>query len=137
MVRLVRNVGGIEGLHIALDAFTEDAERRLFTSQTIHLPEEQNGVVHAGQRMGPHHLPLPDDIDIFRICNVVRDCGLFPDYVTPDYLFAISCTLACQLACPSPPGGHALTRILSMQQIRQELPSRSTLTRATSGARRW
>ena len=40
MVRIVRNVGGIIGLHVALDAFTEAAEQRLFESQQIHASQE-------------------------------------------------------------------------------------------------
>ena len=33
----MRDVGGIPGLHIALDCFSEDVERRCFESEGIHV----------------------------------------------------------------------------------------------------
>ena len=77
MVRIVRNVGGIEGLHIALDAFSENAERRLFESERIHASQEV-----SAERKQPHGAvfgPNRFDHDIFRVCNVVRDSGLLPE----------------------------------------------------------
>jgi hypothetical protein len=35
-MRVERDVCGIQGLHIMFDAFPEDVERGLFTSQEIH-----------------------------------------------------------------------------------------------------
>ena len=91
-MRLVKNVAGVDGLHIALDAFGEAAERRLFESQRIHAPQESHGPNSDadGRRAGRCHRPLPDDVDLFRVCNLVGDCGLFPGYVTPDYVYAIT-----------------------------------------------
>ncbi|EOD11793.1 hypothetical protein EMIHUDRAFT_214086 [Emiliania huxleyi CCMP1516] len=43
-----------------------------------------------GRRAGRCHRPLPDDVDLFRVCNLVGDCGLYPGYVTPDYVYAIT-----------------------------------------------
>ena len=91
-MRLVKNVAGVDGLHIALDAFGEAAERRLFESQRIHAPQESHGPNSDadGRRAGRCHRPLPDDVDLFRVCNLVGDCGLYPGYVTPDYVYAIT-----------------------------------------------
>lgn len=100
MVRIIRDVGGIRGLHIALDAFSEEAERRLFVSSSVHLPPEVNmqyrnsnagGPTRNGTHTHPHDW---HDAEIFRVCNVVRDSGLVPDYLPPDYVCA-SRALCC------------------------------------------
>jgi hypothetical protein len=88
MVRIVRNVGGIQGLDIALDCFSEAVERRLFESERIHAPQDQSA--QNPKRHGIIKGPDRFDHDIFRACNVVRDSGLLPGYVPPDYCFALT-----------------------------------------------
>lgn len=86
-VAILRDVGGVSGLHVALDVFTEDTERRLFKSSEIHNAEDA-AHTHA-ERNGRGHTPvLPDDV--YRCCNAVRDSGLFPDLITPDYCLALT-----------------------------------------------
>lgn len=86
MVRIVRNVEGVPGLHIAYDVFSEEAERRIFTSFS-HL---DNSHFQPGRRThgaaGPAS-PLGEywTADYTRLSNAVKDCGLVDGYVPPDY----------------------------------------------------
>lgn len=86
-MRIIRDAGGVRGLHVALDIFSEEAERRLFQSTDLHFMEADAHV--GGNRTGRHHGPLLPD-DCYRCCNAVVDSGLFPDLIMPEYCFAIS-----------------------------------------------
>ena len=84
MVRITRNVGGIEGLHLATDCFTEEVERRIFTS--IDESGYQSGKrTWGGQPTGLIRWPYDWPQDYIKLTNLIRDCGLLPDYVPPDY----------------------------------------------------
>ena len=91
-ITILRNVGGVQGLHAVLDAFDEACEKQLFESE-----------VHGGNqpqlpsRHGTHTNPTfwaSHATEIFQACNVVKE-GLVPDYITPDYLFAITYPAGC------------------------------------------
>eukprot|EP00985_Skeletonema_marinoi_P007192 scaffold3145_cov73-Skeletonema_marinoi.AAC.3 len=83
-LRIIRNVGGIEGLHLATNCFTEEVERRLFTS--IDESGYQSGKrTWGGQPTGLIRWPYDWPEDYNKLVNLVRDCGLLPDYVPPDY----------------------------------------------------
>ena len=85
--KIIRNVAGIKGLHVLLDAFDEAVEERLFASNTLFpsgpdyykKSKRQGGQVHqlGGSRDYPE--------DLVRLANVVRDTRLYEGYVTPDY----------------------------------------------------
>ena len=92
-ITILRNVGGVQGLHAVLDAFDEACEKQLFESE-----------VHGGNqpqlpsRHGTHTNPTfwaSHATEILQVCNVVKDSGLVPDYITPDYLFAITYPAGC------------------------------------------
>jgi len=88
---LIRDAGGVSGLHVLLDAFTEDVERRIFqTGEPLNQPEQVNH--EYGKRLGCHLGPEGFDAvpDLHRVCNAIRDSGLFPGLVEPDYCFAIT-----------------------------------------------
>ena len=83
-LRIIRNVGGIEGLHLATNCFTEEVERRLFTS--IDESGYQSGKrTWGGQPTGLLRWPYDWPADYNKLANLIRDCGLLPDYVPPDY----------------------------------------------------
>lgn len=93
MVRIVRNVGGIQGLHVAIDVFTESTERRLFELNGIHSNNLALASTHhtgRGQRNGECSGPQIWPPDMFKVCNVIGDCGLFPGYITPDYCLSLN-----------------------------------------------
>ena len=80
----IHDACGVSGLHILLKGFTEDVERRLFKHD--HFAPEADAHA-AGVKTGrlrpldPHGESVPD---IHRLCNAVRDSGLFPDLVEPE-----------------------------------------------------
>ena len=92
-LEILRNVGGVLGLHVALDAFTEEAERELFES-AMHLGSEPRDAQRHGSHTNPEEWSY-EAPEILRVCNVVKDSGLVPGYVPPDYLFAISYPAGC------------------------------------------
>ena len=80
MVRIIRDAGGVPRLDLALNAYTETAERRLFKSEELHVNFDPSQGTRLGHPTGPD--PWPPDV--FCVCNLVRDLGLFPGYfVTP------------------------------------------------------
>jgi alkylated DNA repair dioxygenase AlkB len=88
MVKIIRNVGGVPGLDLASDAFSEDIKRQLFSSRVLfaNAPEEASRCterhVHA---TGPHHW----DASVWCVSNLLGD--LFPDkHVPPDYCLALN-----------------------------------------------
>jgi hypothetical protein len=90
MVEISRHVNGIEGLHLATDCFSEEVEKRIFLSGYKEGTNERiiNGETvpwRAGRVSGPSEWPD----DYFKLVNLIRDCGLFPGYVPPDYCFRI------------------------------------------------
>ena len=92
-LEILRNVGGVQGLHVALDSFDEDVERELFQS-AVHGGNDPR----SAQRHGTHTNPsdwAASAPEIIKVCNVVKDSGLVPDYLAPDYLFAITYPAGC------------------------------------------
>src|SRR6056300_1264932 len=84
MVEIHRNVGGIEGLHIATTCFTEEVERRLFLSSSeIYYQEGKRKWGGDPTGLIRWQYDWPDDF--IKITNLVRDSGLVPAYVPPDY----------------------------------------------------
>jgi len=94
------NAGGVPGLHILYEAFSEAIEERLFTNEGLFLPsfssvgwhytyEEQH---QSGKRCHSHTPSLRPfiPIDCYRICSLVRDSGLYPQLITPDYCLGIT-----------------------------------------------
>ena len=96
-MRVIRDVGGVDGLHLVLDAFSEEVERRLFESNNIHHPQAAGAA--NPQRHGKIQCPFTDP-DLFRTCNIVRDSGLCADYITPDCAVAALEHADYSLACP-------------------------------------
>lgn len=84
MVEIHWNVGGIEGLHLATNCFPEEVERRLFLSiSEIYYQEGKRQWGGDPTGLIRWQYDWPDDF--MKITNLVRDSGLVPDYVTPDY----------------------------------------------------
>jgi len=118
--RIERNVAGIPGLHIAYDAFTEEVERRLFHLENaflaISVPSQRFGVPLIDPRS------FPDDLH--RVINVVRDSGLHPEFITPDYCFNLTYVVfhnECEYALP--PFSHMyiytfIHQLTSQQQLK-------------------
>ena len=88
MVRIVHDAGGVRGLIVVLDFFSEAVEKRLFelgNKGIFHAAKRSMaGLNIAGERM-PR---FPDDI--FRLANAVRDCGAFPELITPNHVHYIN-----------------------------------------------
>jgi alkylated DNA repair dioxygenase AlkB len=84
MVQIHNNVGGIDGLHLATDCFTEEVERRIFESidESKYQPGKRTW---GGQPTGLIRWPNDWPDDYTKLSNLVRDCGLLSDYVTPNY----------------------------------------------------
>ncbi|KAL9187624.1 hypothetical protein ACHAXT_006002 [Thalassiosira profunda] len=87
MIEIVRNAGGVEGLHVALNCFTEAEEERIF--RAIGSDHAMMGVGDKQRRWGasgPTHPTFPEE-DFYRLLNVVRDSGLWNNgpLVPPDY----------------------------------------------------
>jgi hypothetical protein len=91
MVEISRHVRGIKGLYLATDCFSEEVEKRIFLSGykdgTNERTLNNGGKVpwRAGHVSGPSEWPD----DYFKLVNLIRDCGLLPGYVPPDYCFRI------------------------------------------------
>lgn len=88
MVKVLHDVGGVPGLDVALDAFSEDVERRLFESSVLFdiSPEEAS---HVDGRNGMPTGPMTWDPDVWKITNLRGD--LFPaKHVPPDYCLGLS-----------------------------------------------
>lgn len=78
-MNIQRNVGGVPGLHIAYDAFSEEIEKRLFENPCFPASGGDSG--KEGITLNP--LYFPDDW--FRLINAVQDCGLYPEMQHPNY----------------------------------------------------
>jgi len=75
---IVHNVGGVPGLHLALDCFSEAVERRLFQSDLLFGSQD----VTAGERQSRATCaPLWDDATIWKTINRIGD--LFPERHVP------------------------------------------------------
>lgn len=80
--RIIRDVGGVPGLHLATEVFSEAAERAFFgvtaAVGTLHPHEtSRHGEFKCGVRSAP--------AAFWALQNLVRDCGLFPTLLDSDY----------------------------------------------------
>ena len=90
--RIITNVGGVQGLHIALNVFTEDVEKRLFHDPTVYASEGliDPDPINVKRRRNVGSLPMNWSRDVFSLSNLVVDSGLWPDYFTPDYCLGLT-----------------------------------------------
>lgn len=91
---ILRDVGGVPGVHVLLNAFTERTERLLFMSpQFFNEKAFKNTEVRAGrQRAGWHrHASHPTfPAEHYKLSNLVIDSGLYPGLVYPDMLLPMT-----------------------------------------------
>jgi len=87
--RIERNVKGVPGFHVVYNCFSEEIEERLFElSNDIAInpkqPNERKGksMTHDPEMFSTTN-SFPDDIH--RIVNCIKDSGLHPNLVTPNY----------------------------------------------------
>jgi hypothetical protein len=83
---IVRDAGGCPGLHMAVGALTEEGERALFEDASVFDPRADARAA-AGARFGSGYLqgPAAFPAPVFALVNAARDCGLWPELLTPDY----------------------------------------------------
>ena len=95
--RIVRDAGGVLGLHVAYNVFSEEAEQRLFaihaedSRERLHA-EKPTDFFNDDREGGRGAERFPDEW--FQVINAVRDCGLAPDLVMPQ----------CCISWSYPPG---------------------------------
>ncbi len=82
MVEISRNVHGIEGLHLATECFSEEVEKRIFSAG-------YTGSKNNGKRSGSIANPKNWPCDYNKLVNLIRNCGLLPEYVPPDYCYRV------------------------------------------------
>lgn len=86
--RILRNFGGVQGLSIAYEVFTEAAEKAFFEAPGLFAPLQPKTVRTAGRYheniMGPQSFPR----EMFELLNAARDCDLKSGLITPDYCLA-------------------------------------------------
>ncbi len=85
MVEISRHVNGIQGLHLATECFSEEVEKRMFLSGYKGTEKQIKKKKRGGDISGPTDWPH----DYFKLVNLIRDCGLLPGYVPPDYCFRV------------------------------------------------
>ena len=88
--RIIENAGGVPGLMVALNAFTEDVEQRLFEEQSLYLSDFTLDPRDKKKRRSLPTLPMSWSQDVFSLCNLVSDSGLWSDYFTPDYCLGLT-----------------------------------------------
>jgi hypothetical protein len=99
---IARDVGGVEGLHVAVNVFSPEAEKALFSSPAL-FPEDAHGFGFGGAGFAgfgacaPGGLHLSGQLDaaafpaeLFAAMNAVRDCSLERAFVTPEQCFALT-----------------------------------------------
>lgn len=87
---IYRDAGGVPGLHVLTGAFSEEIERHLFFLHPYFRERDLlgSGPLRGGElRTGGLCYGTPDELprEIYQLANVVKDSGLFPDMLTPDY----------------------------------------------------
>ena len=80
---VVRNVGGVGGLHIAYEVFSEEAEQRYYNMTSTHDP----AVLPDRQRSGEGAYPCASQFPsgFWELLNACRDCGLQPELTEQDF----------------------------------------------------
>ena len=87
--RLERDAGGVVGLHVAFNLFDAAVHRRLFESSHFcdeNSPPFKGMKKRYGQPSGPQFFSH----DWHRLINTVRDSGLFPDFLIPNYALMLN-----------------------------------------------
>ena len=90
---ILRDVGGVPGVHVLLNAFTEETERLLFTSPRFFNSFAENTEVEAGQERAVwnrHARTATFPAEVYKLSNLVIDSGLYPGLVYPDMLLAMT-----------------------------------------------
>ena len=92
--RILKDVGGVPGAHILLDAFSEEIERLLFTSSRF-FKESKNTEVKAGRQRANWHRHARTwgatfPAEVYKLSNLIIDSGLYPGLVYPDMLLAMT-----------------------------------------------
>ena len=92
--RILRDVGGVPGAHILLNAFSEEIERLLFTSSRF-FKDSKNTEVMAGQQRANWHRHARTwgaafPAEVYKLANLIIDSGLYPGLVYPDMLLAMT-----------------------------------------------
>ena len=88
--RIIENAGGVPGLMVALNAFTEEVEHRLFEEESLYQSEFRLDPRDKKKRRSLSTLPMSWSQDVFSLCNLVSDSGLWSDYFTPDYCLGLT-----------------------------------------------
>jgi alkylated DNA repair dioxygenase AlkB len=88
MVKLIRNVGGVLGLDIALEAFSEEIELGLFSSPALFKADYRSS--QSKKRQGDSHThPHNWDPTVWKLTTLIRQ--VHPEHnVQPNYCFAQS-----------------------------------------------
>lgn len=92
--RILKDVGGVPGAHILLDAFSEEIERLLFTSSRF-FKDSKNTEVKAGRQRASWHRHARTwgatfPAEVYKLSNLIIDSGLYPGLVYPDMLLAMT-----------------------------------------------
>lgn len=80
---LHKNVGGVQGLHVLTQAFSEKIEQEIFEFAHVY-PTKEESAQHAKRHGRPITLDSYPPI-LFGLMNAVSDSGLFPDNCPADY----------------------------------------------------
>lgn len=83
---IVRNVGGIKGLSVAYNLFSETAEADFFSTPLPNKREDNSGRAGELSTYEPSLFPT----SMWPALNAVRDSGLCAEMLDPDYVFALA-----------------------------------------------
>ena len=90
--KILRDVGGVPGVHVLLEAFSEETERSLFHSSGF-FKEGKNtdpgSKGHRGWNTSSSEPTFPAD-EVYKLSNRVKDSGLCPGLVYPNCVYALS-----------------------------------------------
>lgn len=83
--KITRDAGGVPGLLLAENLFSEEAEHHYFEFSGA----EETFLENPGEKLCSHHGP-PFPQEFHHVLNAVRDCGLLPELMDPDYCLALT-----------------------------------------------
>lgn len=86
MFKITRDVGGVPGLLLAENIFTEEAEQHYFSL----LGDSEKALEQPGQKIVEGNFFPPFPAEFHHALNAVRDCGLLPELIDPDYCMVLS-----------------------------------------------
>jgi len=87
-LRIVRDVQGVGGLHVAYDIFTENAEKRYFNQPNLWPPTETLTGTHS--RSGTIASLFQFPRELFELLNAIQDSNFINPLVFPDYCLCLS-----------------------------------------------